>query len=164
MNKRPVLTIPKIKTEWLHDIISIASLLFSFGYLAYIWQDLPATIAIHFNFRGEADGWGSKAVLFILPPITLLLYVAMTALRKIPHYFNYPIPITEENADRTYRLTLLMLSWIKLEMTLLLGYMQWSIAQAALERASGLGQWLLPSALAAIFGTIAIFLVRLIKK
>jgi uncharacterized membrane protein len=43
-----------------------------FIYLAAIWNNVPDTVALHFNSRGEADGWGSKWLL-------LMLLLALTA-------------------------------------------------------------------------------------
>jgi len=45
-----------------------------FIYLAMVWQDLPETIATHFNASGEADGFGPKNTLIYM----LLLLVGGT--------------------------------------------------------------------------------------
>jgi len=56
-----------------------------FIYLATVWQDLPETIAIHFNARGEADGFGSKNTLIYT---LLLLIVGVFLLFKIIPYID----------------------------------------------------------------------------
>ena len=53
-----------------------------FGYLAAIYGDLPDTIPIHWNWRGVADGFGPKWLLWLGPalgvPFILLLNAALT--------------------------------------------------------------------------------------
>ena len=53
-----------------------------FGYLAAIYGDLPNTIPIHWNWRGIADGFGPKWVLWLGPvlgvPFILLINAALT--------------------------------------------------------------------------------------
>jgi len=40
-----------------------------FVYAAWLYPSLPSVIPIHFNFRGEADGFGPKDSIFIAPGI-----------------------------------------------------------------------------------------------
>jgi uncharacterized membrane protein len=145
------------------DWACILVLMFSFIYMLIKWTNLPTTIPIHFNARGEADGWGNRVTLIILPIISLMLYAGLSLLRRIPHHFNYIVPITEQNAEAQYRLSLLLLSWIKLEIVILFGYISWSSIQNAVGLSSGLGIWLLPVSLIILFGTIAITMTRMRK-
>ncbi|GAA4280821.1 SdpI family protein [Gaetbulibacter aestuarii] len=32
-------------------------------YLAYVWNSLPETVPLHWNFKGEIDNWGDKSTL-----------------------------------------------------------------------------------------------------
>ena len=40
-----------------------------FAYALYLYPTLPASIPIHFNIKGEADGWGSPETIFLSPAI-----------------------------------------------------------------------------------------------
>ncbi|NBX28404.1 MAG: DUF1648 domain-containing protein, partial [Chitinophagia bacterium] len=40
--------------------IALVLIAIPFGYAAFIYSSLPATIPIHFNYKGEADGFGGK--------------------------------------------------------------------------------------------------------
>jgi uncharacterized membrane protein len=40
-----------------------------FGYALYLYPTLPARIPIHFNIKGEVDGWGSAESIFLSPAI-----------------------------------------------------------------------------------------------
>ena len=52
-----------------------------FIYLRYIWNTLPAKVAVHWNIQGEVDRYGDKIeLLFIaimLPLLSYLLFLAM---------------------------------------------------------------------------------------
>lgn len=163
MEKRPVLSVPRTLLERLHDSISVVVLVHSIVYLILKWTDLPETIPIHFDGRGNADGWGSRAFLLFMPLLSMFLFIGLSLLSKIPHKFNYPGPITPQNAAHQYRAAKSLLSWIKVELVILFGYLQWSIIQNAGGHSSGLGIWLLPVTLVVVFGTVIIHIVRMRK-
>lgn len=160
MANLPKLTIAKSNLERWHDGISVLLLLSSVIYLIVKWPDIPQTIAIHFNGSGEADGWGSKAALVILPIISFLLFAGLAHLRKIPHQFNYMTTITEQNAPYQYKTSILLLSWIKLEIVALFTYVQWAAIQVASGGVSSLGVWLLPVILVILIGTIVFYVMK----
>ena len=63
-----------LKKEW----YVILLLFIPFGVSAYLWNDLPDTVPIHFNMQGEADDWGPKwmnAIMF--PTIGLGTYLLL---------------------------------------------------------------------------------------
>ncbi|CAH1199014.1 hypothetical protein PAECIP111893_01208 [Paenibacillus plantiphilus] len=163
MEKRPILSVPKTLLERLHDSISVVVLVYSVVYLILRWTDLPETIPIHFDGHGNADGWGSRAFLLFMPLLTIVLFIGLSLLSKIPHKFNYLRPITAQNAAHQYRTAKSLLSWIKVELVILFGYLQWSTIQNAAGHSSGLGIWLLPVTLIVIFGTVIIHIVRMRK-
>jgi len=160
MANLPRLTIAKSNLERWHDGIAILLLLFSFIYLIVKWSDLPQTIAIHFNGSGEADRWGGKASLIILPILALVLFVGLTLLRKIPHQFNYMTTITEQNAPYQYKSSIHLLSWVKLEIVALFTYVQWAVIQNASGGVSSLGVWLLPVIFVILIGTIVFYVIK----
>ena len=46
-----------------------------FGYALYLYPSLPERIPIHFNIKGEVDGWGSPESVFLSPAIMGLVSV-----------------------------------------------------------------------------------------
>lgn len=50
-----------------------------FLYLATIYGGLPERVPIHFDWRGEPDGWGPKYILWLLPTIGVTLMLLITA-------------------------------------------------------------------------------------
>jgi uncharacterized membrane protein len=50
-------------------LLALVLLAIPFGYAAYVYPSLPDTIPIHFNIKGEADGFGGKDSIFLVPGI-----------------------------------------------------------------------------------------------
>lgn len=79
--------------------------------ISFIYVD--DIIPIHFNFKGEVDGYGNKMFLFLFPLISIIIYTSMTWLEKKPHIYNYPKKITKENFHREYMKAVKLMRWIK---------------------------------------------------
>lgn len=75
---------------------------------------LPETIPTHFNLKGEADGFGSKSTLWVLPIISALTYLLMSTIitKMKPWNFNYPTKVTKKNAPKLYAMCLQMMVWL----------------------------------------------------
>jgi hypothetical protein len=78
--------IPKMKNhqkkniyDKILEVVAVAALLWAFYPLFFYSSiDSNASIPIHFNFAGEADGWGGRSVLWITPLIGLALYIGLS--------------------------------------------------------------------------------------
>jgi len=56
----------------------IGIVLLPFVYLAYIWNQLPQEVPIHYNVKGEIDRYGDKSELIMIPILLpLLIYVLL---------------------------------------------------------------------------------------
>jgi uncharacterized membrane protein YbhN (UPF0104 family) len=55
---------------------------------------------LHYDFSGNADGFGKQSALFILPLTGLVLYLLLKWAKRFKKYFNYPVTITPENKQR----------------------------------------------------------------
>lgn len=68
------------KKEWYNIIL----LLLPFAALPFIWDDLPAKIATHWNFEGEPDGYSGKFTgLLLVPSLNIVLYLMLLYLPVI---------------------------------------------------------------------------------
>lgn len=67
--------------------VVVLMVLIPFGYAYFLFPSLPDTIPIHFNAKGEADGWGSKHQIYLLPTILgavgLFVFLLMSNIQKI---------------------------------------------------------------------------------
>ena len=71
------------------QILSIAAIIgvtLSYPYTFVTQKNLPDRIPIHFNFKGEPDGYGSKRILFLIPILTTLLYIGLRLLPRCDKY------------------------------------------------------------------------------
>ncbi len=124
------------------------------------YQQLPTTIPIHFNARGEVDGVGEKYTLYILVLIQIILFVGLNFLSKKPHLYNYPVPITDENKVRQYQLASRFIRVLNLFISLTFLVIIYETISVALEKSNGLGEWFLPLFLGFIFGPILIYWIQ----
>ncbi|WBX67954.1 SdpI family protein [Tenacibaculum dicentrarchi] len=63
-------------------LIAIVSL--PFIYLAYIWNELPEKVPMHWNIKGEIDRFGEKSELLLIPILLpLLIYIIFLIVPKI---------------------------------------------------------------------------------
>lgn len=163
MEKRPKLKLPYSIYETIVEIASIVAILISIGVLLKYYRLLPSIIPNHFNALGIPDRYGSKSSLFILPIITFIMYFSLTILSRFPNVYNYPKPITEENAEYQYRCGRQLIITIKTEITVCFAYIEWTSVRAALGNTNGLGLWFLPVFLIFIFGTLIIHIKKSLK-
>ena len=71
----------KTKLFWLEIILLAAP----FVALSIYWNDLPARVPTHWDFRGQIDGWGAKTPGIFIIPLTAL---GLTALLRILPWFD----------------------------------------------------------------------------
>ena len=138
--------------------LSLLVLLGTAVFLVLYWKDIPQKVPMHFNAAGQIDRWGSKAELLILPVIAWLLYLLMTVVEQFPGAWNTGVKVTEENRERVYALLGHMLSTLKF---LIMVMFAWITLWCAL--AKPLPVWFLPVVLAAVFGDMLYWLVRLFR-
>lgn len=66
------------------EIIILIMLTLPFIAAFIFWDKLPNRMAIHFNFNGEADGFGNKPLgLLMLPVINVLIWLLLKFLPKL---------------------------------------------------------------------------------
>lgn len=157
---RPVLHLPRTKSEWIADILGLIFFISSIIFLMIAWSTIPDQVPGHYNAAGEVDRWGSKYELFILPIIGVFLWLMMAIFEKFPHIHNYPARINEANAEAFYITSRKMLNATKNICLILFGLILIQSIRVALGWTDSLGIWFLPVFLLA---TILPAIVALIK-
>jgi len=113
-SNRPIIKLTlKPFDKWL-EALSICGGIWLWLFCVKAYIVLPKTIPTHFNFKGEADAYGSRGTLFIIPSIATAIYILITYLNQYPNIFNFAVKITIENAELQYRLATRMLRIVKL--------------------------------------------------
>lgn len=158
MGKHPKIKVPAGKLEIMFNGLSIVLIIIMITYAFNAYHQLPDTIATHFNIKGEADGWGSKATIFMMPLISILIFIPMYILSRAPHLFNYTIEITEENAPRIYPIARLMMSVLNFMVVAMFAFIVWDTVQSA-NGHSLIGPWFAFVVLFLPLGLLVLFMV-----
>ncbi len=119
MNPRPRINIVLSPLDNFLEITAYVLLGLMWATTAYAYFILPVTIPIHYNASGEADGYGNKMFLLLLPLIPTVIFIGISFLARYPHIFNYMVPITEENALKQYTMAVRLLRFLKLSVVLI---------------------------------------------
>ncbi len=162
MDLHPKIDVPKSKTEKIVNILSFLMILFTFIYIIVIWDTLPDRVPSHFNATGEADRFGGKGSVLILPIIGSFLFLLLYLLNQFPYAHSFPVKVTEENAERLYKTSRLFMSILNFEIVFFITIGAYKTIQASLGE-SGLGVWYLPAVLITLFTTIGLLIYRLYK-
>lgn len=160
--KQPKIKMPKTRFEIAFDAIGIIFYILIVSYLAIHYNILPERVPSHFNALGEADRFGSKQTLLILPAISGGLWVLMTLLERYPHVFNY-LNLRQDNIEAQYKNGRLMVNVLKNEIVLLFGAITYLTVQLATGVASDLGGAFLPVSLMVIFGSVVVFMWKMLR-
>ena len=93
--------------------IALVLIAIPFGYAAYIYPSLPVTIPTHFNYKGEADGFGGKDSIFLGPGI--LGAVSLFTFFLLSNIKNFdPKRVKEEDDGMFKQFALLMVAFLSL--------------------------------------------------
>ena len=122
---------------------------------------LPARIPTHYDLAGQPNGWGTPAMLLLLPALAMALYLLITVVARFPSCFNYPVRVTAGNRGRLEPLALGMIAWLKTEVVCLFAWIQISTIEAAWRGLGGLPPALIPVSLVAIFATVGWYIVAM---
>ena len=141
---RPILKLPKTRSEKIWDYIGGSIFILSIFYIILAWGKLPDEIPGHFNGMGEVDRWGSKIELFILPFIGLFLWIVMGLLEKAPHMHNYPSRLNESNVKAFYLNSRKILNQVKNICLILFAFISIQMVRIGLGEVNSLGWWFLP--------------------
>lgn len=155
---RPVLDLARSPWEWVLEVVTGVGMIVCVGIVVQAWEALPERIPIHFGISGRPDGWGSKEAIALLPVVGLVLEGVLTLVNLYPHTWNYPVPITEENARVQYQLGRSLLVWMKAELIWLLALILWQQVQVAVGQGETMNNGSIFTGLIVIFGTVGVYL------
>jgi uncharacterized membrane protein len=161
--ERPKLKIQLTPTDQVFELIGWGVLLALWIWTGMSYSSLPDSIPTHFNAAGEADGFGKKASIIGLPLIATLLYIGLTLLNRFPHIFNFPTPITPDNALKQYTNATRMIRFLKLILVVVFAGISFQTIQQANGKANGLGVWFLPLTLVLIFIPLVYFVIKSVQ-
>lgn len=160
MEERPKLKVELTKSDKAVEVISWILLLSIWALTLTGYSKMPEIIPTHYNASGEADGFGQKITIFLLPVIATILFIGLTIANKYPHTFNYMTSITNENALTQYSNATRMMRYLKTIILFIFGTIVFKTIQNTNGDADGLGAWFLPLTMGLIFIPTLYFIVK----
>ena len=107
----------------------------------YYWPALPERVPSHFGASGRPDAWSGRNFVLFPAIVPTVLYLGLTVLSFFPRIYNYPVPITPENAARQYGLARSLVIVLKALLAWTFAAIVWKSLQTAVGQAEGLGAW-----------------------
>lgn len=145
------------------DIMGIVIVIVLIGMTFINWGKSPDIVPIHYNFRGEVDGYGSKNTLFILLPIAIITYMGLAILSKYPEIYNYAVEINPRNKEKQYSMASTFIRIINIETLGIFFYIQIVIGSTMSSESSSLSMAFLPIAMIILFGSIGFYIYKSVK-
>jgi len=109
-----------------------------------VYSRLPEKVPVHFGLTGEADRWGGRWMIFMIPLISTVIFALDYWL------FEYLSPVSPKPIPPQMRTPLHLLL---LELSVIFTFITWRMSEVAFGRARGIGGWFLPATLAALLAT-----------
>jgi hypothetical protein len=75
---------------------------------------LPDVVPVHFDALGTPDAEGGRWTVLALAAVWLGITALLVVLGRMPQVANFPMPVTEANAQQLYREAERMLVWLTL--------------------------------------------------
>lgn len=160
MSERPKIKIPLQTSDKILEVMGYVALVGFWIFVSYAYSVMPETIPTHFNFAGEADGFGDKDTIFLMPIIGTLLFTVLSVLQQRPHSFNYITDITPENAQKQYTTAVRMIRFLKVALIVIFIFIEVLTYKTAMGGGEDMGIWLLPMTFLLTFGPLFYFLIK----
>ena len=95
-----------MKNTWTKELILIIITILPIVYVLLVWDALPETIATHFDFEGNANGFTKKShIVWLISGVMIFSYVLMKYLPKID-----PKNKIENMGKKYFKIKLLLIS------------------------------------------------------
>ena len=100
---------------------SCIAIMLTFALVWIHYPSLPEMIPTHFSWNGLPNAYGSKTMLLILPFVSLVIFVLLMVVERIPLSFHNSVIITPENQEWQMKNIKLLIQWMQLELAVLFG-------------------------------------------
>lgn len=162
--KRPKLKLNLSTIDYFVEIVGIVGLLCLIIIPIYYLKYLPDNLPNYFNELGQPDSFSGRGIIWAFPILGLILYIGLTILNQFPHIFNYPVEITDKNAERLYTICTRTIRLLKGLTTLTFSYLNFKIIKIGLQESTGLGVYFLPLFLTLCVIIVGLMIYKIIKK
>lgn len=163
MNTRPIIELEKSEFDKLIETGGIILLFVLIGMTTYFYGSLPEQVPSHFNSSGEPDAYSGKWIVWLMPILGSAIYFGLRKLAKVPHTFNYPMKLTDQNIERAYRNGSRLIMCMAVVILSAFTYINYSMFRTSLGDQQGLGSSFLPIFICVLFGTIIYYSFMILK-
>jgi hypothetical protein len=144
------------------SLISLAGVTFPLFHTGKLDSNTP--VPVHFNIHGEADRWGGLHAFWVLPVISIILYIIISYTEKHPKKINYPVKATSEDmAKSLHRLGVRTMRHVKPLSLMLLAYLNNAMLYMAINKTTSLNKFILIAFLAGLFITLAFYIMKMLR-
>lgn len=150
--------IPRSPYDRFINVVGVCFLGGTTAWLLMAWEEIADCIPMHYDFRGHVDRMGGKGSLWMLVVVGWAMFLALSVIERFPQIWNTGVQVTPKNQERVYRTLKNMLGTLKLIIAVLFSYL---VFQSAFG--GDLPPYFLPLFLLITLGSLAFFLVRLIR-
>lgn len=164
MDKRPKIPVKLVPLDYFIEFIGAIGLACLILLPICFYNDLPNEIPKHFNALGQVDAYGKRGIIWLLPVIGLVLYVAFTVLNKYPFVFNYPVKVTTDNAERLYKIGTRSIRLLKVVIILSFAFLNFKTIEIALNGADEICKFYLPLFLIVLAILIGTMIYKMTRK
>lgn len=142
------------------EIASYFLILLSFLAAIVLILTADGSIPYHYDFSGQPDEYGSPWILLLLPGIMAVTNIVLTlSIHVLPeNMWNFPIEITDRIRFDAYKNTAYMIVLLQFQMALYTIYFTLVLAKGDNYIIAGTVVLLV-----AVFGTIGVYIARIIK-
>jgi hypothetical protein len=155
---RPAVRLPLTPAEAGIELLALAAILLNILLEVLFWPQLPDQVSL-----GAVAMGNTKMIFLFLTIVAAVVYGGTTLLGLFPRHFNYPVPITAENAPRQYRNAANMMRSVKLVVMLGMLYAEWSFIQAGLGNAWSMSPAFIPALLIVLGITMGYFFFQMFR-
>lgn len=124
----------------------------------WFYTQLPEIIPVHFNGAGVVDKYGNKVTLFVLPFVGTFVFALLSIINNFPEIFNYPVTITEENAEEQYRMATGLIRTMNLGIAILFIIISCSFYFAALG--SKISMWVVLTPIVLFILPVVVYIIK----
>jgi uncharacterized membrane protein len=123
-----------MKKSTLSEILGITGIIVSILLLIFSWTQLSETIPAHFNFKGEANVFAPKWMLFLIPVFCSGLYFLFSLMIAKPGIVkNYPYRITDNKKEAHYAVIRSMGRWLRISVIWTFTYVEFAFINASVK-------------------------------
>lgn len=160
MEKLPIYRPAWSATDKIIEILSWMLIGSTWILVLFAFWDLPDRVPVHFNASGQADGYGGKISIFLLPFVVTAVFIFLHLIARRPWTFNYLVKVNDTNYQQLYLVHLRALRMVRLVIVVFSLYVTYMIIRGARNESFHLGFWALPLFLAGIIIPVTIAIVR----